>query len=404
MEKLSFQQFELRQPSFPEERPTDKHYYDLCCHLIEVCRRSGLVDDYHPAVVNRAMLALVGYVQDVVSDAGLWHAFTDWCRKYYGRPVPFYDCGRDDYIDYELNLADVRFMVWYGLSMYSDLKRVESPKSENLMMLGKILYDELERSYDELPMPDGYVFGRELELHDEDDRETILELGHWLFMNSWLLTPAYALTLTAILQEVNEQQLDEGAIRKRMEQSMNEDPTGPLALYLGEWVELMIEGKIREHKAGQGGEVAPVTEHPYYAKMMDKYKDNIAYFADYKALQEFFIGVLGWDADEQHLPQLMNGRDFVVMADRGKGLLLAMGVARCIADPHNELYDKDYAKINSIRLLTERGLCPPDLRTRIIADGWLPDAQFPGSDDTELVKDNADFIARCYLGLYYRGD
>lgn len=51
-----------------------------------------------------------------------------------------------------------------------------------------------------------------------------------------------------------------------------------------------------------------------------------------------------------------------------------------------------------------RGLCPPDLRALVVKNGWLPDAAFPGTEDTALVRDNADFIARVYLQLYYRGD
>ncbi|MDE6841912.1 MAG: DUF3843 family protein, partial [Muribaculaceae bacterium] len=71
-----------------------------------------------------------------------------------------------------------------------------------------------------------------------------------------------------------------------------------------------------------------------------------------------------------------------------------------------------YARTHAIDLLTERGRCPHDLLERIWHEGWLPDAVFPGDYPDEesrvaahsLVTENHDFIARCYLQQYYRGD
>ena len=92
------------------------------------------------------------------------------------------------------------------------------------------------------------------------------------------------------------------------------------------------------------------------------------------------------------------------MVDPKKGMLLARNIAKCIASPHNQLYDKEYALRHAMDLLTERGCCPGDLLRYVCNKGWLPDALFPGTDDSDLVKHNWDFIARCYLQQYYRGD
>lgn len=402
MPQLTYQQFLLRQPSYPKEQPTDRYYYDMALHLIDVAERSGLMEGYHPTVIQRTMLALIGYFQDVIADAGLWHAFIDRNRALYDRTLPFYDID-DDYLDYELNLPDVKFMLWYASSMYSDKQRRAYPLGPKLMQLAKILYDELERNYDEAPMPEGYCFGRELEMHDPGDHETITELGHWLFMHSWLLTPAYALTLTELLSEPEMQSDDVVAMQRRLEQSMVEDPTGPLALYLAEWVSLVVDHKMPRRRRPK--EDPDAEDHPYYNKVVS-YTGGapIAYFKTYADLNRFFIDVLGWDPAEEHLSQLKESHDFVILVNRKKGMLLAREVARCIADPANPLYDKKFAAVHAIDLLTIRGLCPHDLFEYLESHGYLPDAAFPGTDDTALVARNADFIARCYLQQYYRGD
>ena len=121
-------------------------------------------------------------------------------------------------------------------------------------------------------------------------------------------------------------------------------------------------------------------------------------------MNRFFIEALGWEKDTEHLSQVKNGRDFVLLVNPKKGMLMARNVAKCIADPENPLYDKLYARKMAIELLAVRGLCPVDLLKYVLKHGWLPDACFPDSDNTELVARNADFIARCYLQDYYRGD
>ncbi|MDE6254840.1 MAG: DUF3843 family protein, partial [Muribaculaceae bacterium] len=131
---------------------------------------------------------------------------------------------------------------------------------------------------------------------------------------------------------------------------------------------------------------------------------TVEFFDTYEALNKFFIEKLGWEAGEEHLPMMKGERDFVLMVNKYKGMLAARNVARCIASPENPYYDKDYAEKHAFDLLTVRGLCPGDLLRMIFENDWLPDARFPETEDTKLVKENRDFIARCYLQQFYVGD
>ena len=124
----------------------------------------------------------------------------------------------------------------------------------------------------------------------------------------------------------------------------------------------------------------------------------------YDAFNDFLIESLGWKPGEEHLVQLKDCRDFALMANPKKGLLVAPDVCRCIKAPSNPYYDHDFAATHAIDLLTVRGACPHDLLAYVCENGWLPDARFPDSDDTDLVRRFHDFISRCYLQLYYRGD
>lgn len=398
---ITWEQFLLRQPSMPQETATDKYYFDLCNRLSEIAKEKNLFPSYPEKVVERAALSVIGYYQDVICDSGIWRSFISECRRLYGRTVPFYS-GTEDYTDYELNKIDVRFMVWYSLSMNYENKRVCYPLDTEILQGADKWYEELERVYDDSPIPENYRFSAELELHSEEDRPEIMRLANWLFLHCYLMTPAYALTLAEMSAQHN-LATEDGVLelQKQLDASIWRDPTGPLALYLGEWLYLIIEGKpAPEPKSEKTTEL-----HPYYKSFVAfTGGKTLQYFSEYEELNRFFIEALGWTQGEEHLNQLKQDHDFVLMVDPEKGMLLARNVARCISDPDNPLYDKNYAQDHAIDLLTERGLCPPDLLKVVCENKWLPDACFPDSDDYQLVEENSDFISRCYLQQYYRGD
>lgn len=398
---ITKEQFLLRQPAAPEITETDPFYFDLCNHLAKIAKDNNLFPSYPEKVVERAALALIGYYQDVICDAGIWRSFISENRRLYGYTVPFYQTD-DNYTDFELNKADVRFMVWYALSMNYENLRVRYPLDKEILEGADFWFDELERVYDEAPLPVDYRLASELEIHAEEDRQAIFKLGNWLFLHCYLMTPAFALSLAELSADYDLSSED-GILemQKRLEISMGQDPTGPLALYLFEWLYLIIEGKPAPEPKNQESNGI----HKFYTAFTNATEGKtLQFFATYKEMNDFFISALGWTPGEEHLAQVKNDKDFVLMVDSVKGMLLARNIAKCIANPFNSLYDKDYASEHAIELLTVRGMCPADLLCMVCENGWLPDAKFPNSEDTELVENNWNFIARCYLQQYYRGD
>lgn len=398
---ISKEQFLLRQPAMPEVTRTDPFYYELSNKLVEIAKEKKLFPSYPEKVVERAALALIGYYQDVIADAGIWRAFISENRRLNGQTLPFYSPGKD-YMDYEMNPEDVNFMVWYALSMNYENRRVCSPVNKEILEGAKVWYDFLESNYEDAPIPENYRFSAELELHSEEDRPEIMRLANWLFMHCYLMTPAFAMSLAEMASQFDLSN-EEGVIemQKQLDAAMWQDPTGPLALFLGEWLFLIVEGKeAPEPKASESS-----TQHKYYTSFTNfTGGERIRYFETYSEMNEFFIEALGWAEGEEHLSQVKNDKDFVLMVDPVKGMLLARNIAKCIASPRNPLYDKEYARLHSMELLTQRGVCPPDLLKFVCLNDWVPDAHFPDSEDTDLVKNNWDFIARCYLQQYYRGD
>lgn len=403
MKKITLEQFLVRQPMFPEQMPADEYYYRLSNHILN--RLAGLksIVSFPERGIRRMVLTCVGYYQDVICDAGVWRSFIGLCRKLYGRPVPFFAVS-DDYLEAELNYEDIRFLVWYAIAMNCETMRRIDPFDTRLEDFSGIIYEELENRYENAPEPEGYNLAREIDLSNPEDARNIYRFGNWLFMHCYLMTPAYSQTLSEMadgLDMGNPDHLHE--LREKLEKSMINDPTGPLALYSREWIYLIAEDRLPDElvKTSDASDVEP---HPYYIRFMESTSGcPVKFFDSYDKMNSFFIDALGWEKGERHLSQLEDSHDFVLMVNRQKGLLVARDIARAIAAPSNHLYDKTWASSNAIDLLTNRGCCPVDLLKYLCSQGWIPDAAFPGGS-CKTVSDNSDFIARCYLQQYYRGD
>lgn len=396
--------FDMRQPDMGKESKSSSYYYRLANTLMRETARLSLLKDWPEQVVVRSVLGVVGYFQDVVADCGVWRSFVEMNKRLYSRYVPFFEIG-DDYIEHELNKEDVRFVTWYSLALNYEEKRIASPFSSEILEAADAWFEILQSRYDDAPVDEAWTVARGLEINNPEEAREVFRFSNWLFMYCYLMSPAYSMTLLNIMKEPKMQTQDATVIEQRIEQSMMEDPTGPLALYLKEWLYLILENRLPEDYPRNKPEQENQGEHPYYTKFIEATGgERIAFFGSYSSLNDFLVEKLGWSKDEEHLPQLKNEHDFVLLVDPAKGMLLAKNISRCICYPANPFYDKEYARDHAMDLLTVRGLCPADLLHFINSHNALPDARFADSDDTKLVSDNFDFIARCYLQLYYRGD
>lgn len=406
MQKISLKEFQFRHPSFPNPDSTSEFYMGVANSLLSILENDDTFPDLPEGVAKRVALGLTAYLQDIVSDAGVWRSFIDANRKLYGYSIPFH-CEGEQYVDYELNVEDVRFLTWYTMAMvYEDMRQLY-PHDIRVLKLADKFHEYLLSVYDDAPNPEGFNLAHGLEFNDPEDSEQIYHLGHWLFLHCYLLTPAFALTMSEIMSDPAMMKADDmTALQNRIEQSMMEDPTGPLALFIPEWLQLIIEGKLPhevKRKNTKSKEKEEEKNHPYYTAFVAANDGKvIKYFENYQEMNRFFIEKMGWDKDQEHLPMMKNEKYFVAMVNPKRGMLIARNVAKCIADPENPYYDKDFARENAFNMLTVRGKCPADLVKFACSNGWLPEAVFPGTDDHKLVAANWDFIARCYLQQYYR--
>lgn len=402
MKKINPDRFLTSQPPIGRGKgeEIENKYIGIADRLYRICLNSGLTRIWNEEIMEGLAICLTGYLQDVVADAGLWRSFITVERELHGRTLPYFDIS-DDYIDFELNPEDVRFLTWYYLSQSDSRTRLVPPDDGTIEKLAGRLYAELEDNYMDAEESPAWLFARELDLKDPADQEQIIKIGNWIYINSYLMSPVSTINLRLAAESVKGLKTkDPIEISRLLGEAIIENPTGPLALYMREWVNLIFENRLpKEDKKDE-----PKEEHPTYTKFISATGgEPIAFFRDHAELNRFLTEKLGWKDDEEHFVQLKDERDMVLMVNPVKGMLIARNVAQCIKYPGNTLYNETIAKKEAIELLTQRGRCPADLLKFVCGHGALPDAAFPG-EKSRLALGNWDFTARCYLQLYYRGD
>jgi len=175
MDDITMRQFLFTQPDSEVEQATDKAYLTIANKLLRHWDKKCLLQEAQDDLKKVVCIGLTGYYQDIISDAGVWRSFINECKRLYGNYVPFHQ-DSEDYTLYELNLADVEFVVWYLLAFNSMQFRFMSPQNKDLLDLASELYTVLEDSYDDITAPAHYKDLFDCELHDPESSQTLYDL------------------------------------------------------------------------------------------------------------------------------------------------------------------------------------------------------------------------------------
>lgn len=373
---------------YTQQQPTDSYFVALANRLYRACPPGDIPQEFK----KKLCLYTAAYLEDILSGLGLWRAFITRHTELYATPLPFYTLS-SDYIKEDINEEDIRFILWNTLQKAPYPHPYLNPLEPALEETSHLFFELLDEAYETAPANER-LQDYFLTFQDPKDANHKLE---WLFGHTYLTEPS--------VQEYIAQVTDSDKFII---------PCGPLALFLYEWIDLLTSPHTDQWQEVEGlyPLLPPLSEsmkeknqHTYQLFTQGTSGAPIAYLDGYEALRRFLTQVLQWPDDENHtLPQMKVHKNFILMANPEKGILLANDIGECISDPLNPMYDPQIASREAFSLLTTPTKCPPDLREYLLTRHYLPDAQFPGFGERELAQKNADFIARHSLLYYYRGD
>ena len=199
--EITVKDFMERQPNNPTVAVTDQFYLWIALRLAKLWDESPWLRGLDDAVRRDVVLAVVGYYQDVVADGGIWRSFARGHGERHGSPVPHY--GRsEDYVDYELNLDDVRYVIWWTIA--GELGgEVLDPQDDGLKALATAFHMLLDEEYEQAPVPQQFCIASEVELTNPADAQRIYDYAYWLYWRSFLLRPSAQAVMERAMPEAH---------------------------------------------------------------------------------------------------------------------------------------------------------------------------------------------------------
>ena len=130
---------------------SDKYYVELVNRII-----SKILDYriYNPPfeLYETIAISVAAYLEDLVNDFGVWNAFRNLYKTTYGTWLPFYDCEHKDYMPDNINIEDIRYIIWQCFARCGQNEgRTFSPYSEGVIKLADTIYDDVVDEYEKAP-------------------------------------------------------------------------------------------------------------------------------------------------------------------------------------------------------------------------------------------------------------
>lgn len=246
--EIRVKDFMERQPNNPKVAVTDQFYLWIALRLAKLWDESPWLRDLDDDVRREVVLAVTGYYQDVVADGGVWRSFSRLYSERYGSPVPHYG-RREDYVDYELNLDDVRYVIWWTLAGERG-SEVLDPQDAGLEALATAFHMLLDQEYEQAPVPQQFCIASEVELSDPADAQRIYDYAYWLYWRSFLLRPSSLAVMERAMPEAHAiiARVGESDARPLLydlnERLMSTEPAGPIPLTTAQWLHLIINDEL----------------------------------------------------------------------------------------------------------------------------------------------------------------
>ena len=135
---------------YNSEASSDRFYISLCNDLQHEMLHIDVDDHLVGADYKYLSCMLACYLEDVVSQTGLWTSFVDEHHKLYGKYLPFYDMA--GYEHGKVNLPDIQFLIWHFCSNLSIQSRFIDPYSIGNNEIARIVFAMLCKAFTDAPI------------------------------------------------------------------------------------------------------------------------------------------------------------------------------------------------------------------------------------------------------------
>lgn len=129
----------------------DQYYTGIANEICTTISLSSLYDAFRcDEDIRHTSLCLAAWFEDIISQTGIWPTFTAECKKRHGSYLPFYTIN-DDYFPDEINLEDIRFLLWHHIQYHKREHNIINPEYPGIEEAAQDIYQLLADEYETAP-------------------------------------------------------------------------------------------------------------------------------------------------------------------------------------------------------------------------------------------------------------
>lgn len=251
---------------------------------------------------------LTSYLEDIISGSEIWNSFIKKHKELYKTSLPFYET-KKDYIEGEVNLQDVKFLVWYFINSVNK-NILLNPHDTFIQSISEELVKILEVEYEYAP--ENNLLKETYQIEPTEDYYEVRKLLNNILTKTYLFFPDTGFSLLRLEAEIIETgNRVQASLDDNRDRFLHNARTSLLALSAKEWAILMLGKKHPTAKALEKmsprvqGSFLLLDQDDNYLKIQHiatnkKFKLLKSSFPKHKDLKEksiLFMGIIEWQKE-----------------------------------------------------------------------------------------------------------
>lgn len=179
-------------------------YYARVANEIKDALAHTRLDENEEYVRKEFALKLTMYLEDVVSEAGVWDTFVRLHRRMYGRPLPFFDVP-DGYSSSDITKESVALLVWLTMMNVYEGQRIFNPDNPGLQEIAELALPILHRYSKKAPVNESLLdmlYGDDTLDDFMEIKKVLMWLSEQCYLSEWVGVYVYKSELEERLEEV----------------------------------------------------------------------------------------------------------------------------------------------------------------------------------------------------------
>ena len=373
---------------YKQSTPVDSYYTSIANRIYEFMEQTELSNSFEGQETLQICIRMAAYLEDVISELGIWRAFITTYKEKTGSYLPFYTPD-DHYYDDEVNLEDIRFLLWHYTQQFHGLRKgtfvsPDNPANEQTArLIYQLFCDEWTTAPENARMKK--LFTAESRYENQEAYEPLLQ---WFYYNMYLLTDSN--------RELTEQSVAHWKEMRRQPQGLSDmlmtihqqliylGQTELLGLTAPQWMAKIMPTDHPDHAFMQ--EVAEWSQPMLPEEQIQKNKADydkfqqvaegklLLYFKSADEVKSFITEKMEIALPDSFMKDQARARQIALYATEKEGLAVMVHNLECIKDENNPFYDESYATAHAIAFFIVKQ-ASVELIGQMEEKGMLADAQ-----------------------------